>query len=114
MSATAGTQGSGTAGRDTTGRDSIGISLMSSADTEAAVAVIREEQPAARVSFRGVFYKIEADDVLEFDMQKLGERLGRPIDTDLFLVNMSSYYGRLVVSDDMIRIYSDIQPERFQ
>ena len=96
------------------GRDSIGISLMTSADTEAAVAMIRDLQPDARVSFRGVFYKIEADDVLEFDMAELGERLGRPIDTDLFLVNMSSYYGRMVVSDGMIRIHSDIQPERFQ
>jgi propane monooxygenase coupling protein len=96
------------------GRDTIGITLMTSADTEAAVALIREENPDARVSFRGVTYKIEADDVLEFDMAKLGERLGRPIDTDLFLVNMSTYYGRMVVSDGMVRIHSDIQPERFQ
>jgi len=96
------------------GRDTIGISLMASADTEAAVALIREENPDARISFRGVVYKIEAEGVLEFDMAKLGERLGRPIDTDIFLVNMSTYYGRMVVSDGMIRIYSDIQPERFR
>lgn len=95
------------------GRDTIGISLMVSADTEAAVAMIREEQPEARVDFRGVFYKIEAEGVLEFDMDKLGERLGKPYDTDLFLVNMSTYYGRMVVSDGMIRIHSDIAPARF-
>ena len=46
-------------------------------------------------------------------MDKLSERLGRPYDTDLFLVNMSTYYGRMVVSDGMIRIHSDIAPARF-
>lgn len=94
-------------------RDTIGITLMASADTEAAVAMIREEQPDARVSFRGVTYKIERDGVLEFDMARLGERLGRPIDTDLFLVNMSTYYGRMDVDDGVVRIHSDIRPERF-
>jgi len=102
------------AGRASAGRDTIGITLMASADTEAAVAVVREERPDVRIAFRGVTYKLEVDDVLEFDMAKLGERLGRPIDTDLFLVNMSTYYGRMVVSDGMVRIYSDIRPERFQ
>ncbi len=96
------------------GREMIGITLMTSADTEAAVALIREEQPDARVRFRGVSYKIEAEGVLEFDMEKLSERLGRPIDTDIFLVNMSTYYGRMVVSDGKVSIYSDIQPERFR
>lgn len=47
-------------------------------------------------------------------MGKLGERLGRPIDTDLFLVNMSTYYGRMDVGDGVVRIHSDIRPERFQ
>ncbi len=95
-------------------RDTIGITLMASADTEAAVAMIREEQPDARVSFRGVTYKIERDGILEFDMGRLGERLGRPMDTDLFLVNMSTYYGRMDVGDGVVRIHSDIRPERFQ
>lgn len=95
-------------------RETVGISLMTSADTEAAVAMIREENPDARISFRDVFYKIESEDVIEFDMARLSERLGRPIDTDIFLVNMSTYYGRMVVSDGKVAIHSDIQPERFR
>ncbi len=95
-------------------RETVGISLMTSADTEAAVAMIREEDPDVRISFRDCFYKIEGEGVLEFDMARLGERLGRPIDTDIFLVNMSTYYGRMVVSDGKVAIHSDIQPERFR
>ena len=39
---------------------------------------------------------------------------GRTIDTDIFLVNMSSYYGRIVVGDGRVDIYADIQPDRFK
>lgn len=102
------------AGKKTSGRETVGISLMTSADTEAAVALIQDENPNVRVRFRGVYYKIEGEGVLEFDMAKLSERLGRPIDTDIFLVNMSTYYGRMEVSDGLVQIHSDIQPERFK
>ena len=96
------------------GRETVGISLMTSADTEAAVALIQRENPDVRVSDRGVYYKIEGEGVLEFDMEKLSELLGRPIDTDVFLVNMSTYYGRIVISDGLVQIFSNIQPERFR
>jgi len=83
----------------------VGISLMSSSDTEAAVEHISETQPDAR---------IERDDQLSFDMSELSELAGREIDTDVFLVNMSSYYGRIVVGDGRVDIYADIQPARFK
>ena len=59
-------------------------------------------------------YAIERDGELDFDMVKLGDRLGRDIDTDTFLVSMSSYYGRIVVSDNHVTIYSEILPDRFR
>lgn len=92
----------------------VGISLMNSADTEAAIEHIRETQPDAHVSFRDTFYKIEREDLLSFDMAELSEIAGREIDTDIFLVNMSTYYGRIVVGDGRVDIYSDIQPDRFK
>ena len=97
-----------------TSRQRVGISLMNSAETEAAVELVHDEMPDAQVSFRDCYYKIERDGSLDFDMVKLGERLGRPLDTDVFLVNMSSYYGRIVVSDDHVQIFADILPPRFR
>jgi hypothetical protein len=47
-------------------------------------------------------------------MAKLGDGLGRDIDTGTFLVNMSSYYGRIVVSDHQVTIYPEILPNRFR
>jgi MmoB/DmpM family len=95
-------------------KDSVGIALMASAEAEAAVEYLRETAPDATVSFRDCFYKIERPGLLEFDMDAIAERLGRPLDTDMFLVNMSSYYGRIVVEPGKVRIYAEIQPERFR
>jgi propane monooxygenase coupling protein len=98
--------------KSTVGR--VGISLMSGSDTEAAVEHIRETQPDATIDFRDCFYKIERDGQLSFDMGQVSELAGRDIDTDIFLVNMSTYYGRIVVGDGRVDIYSDIKPARFQ
>nr|QOE77413.1 alkene monooxygenase coupling protein [Rhodococcus ruber] len=92
----------------------VGISLISSSDTEAAVEHIAETQPDAKIDFRDCFYKIERDGQLSFDMAELSEIAGRDIDTDIFLVNMSTYYGRIVVSDGRVDIYAEIQPARFK
>jgi hypothetical protein len=95
-------------------RRTVGISLMGSAEADAAVEMMRDECPDARISFRGCYYKIERDDLLEFDMDKLSEHLGRPVTTEMFLVTMSTYYGRMDRSHNKIQIFADIQPDRFR
>lgn len=92
----------------------VGISLMNSSDTQAAVEHVAETQPDAQIDFRDCFYKIERDDILSFDMAELSDIAGRDIDTSIFLVNMASYYGRIVVGDGRVDIYADIQPARFK
>ena len=96
------------------GRANVGISFMVSADTEAIVAVTREKYPDAKIDLRDCFYKVEREGLLDWSMDEVGERLGRPYDTDLFLVNMSSYYGRIVISDGRVQISSEIMPKRFR
>lgn len=38
---------------------------------------------------------------------------GRDIDTDTFLVSMSSYYGRIAVSDHHVTIHPEILPDAY-
>jgi len=87
---------------------------MGSAEADAAVELMREDYPDAHISFRDCYYKIERDDLLEFDMDKLSDRLGHDLTTEMFLVSMSTYYGRMVRSNDKIQIFADIVPERFK
>jgi propane monooxygenase coupling protein len=97
-----------------TARNRVGISFMVSSDTEAIVEVTRQKYPDAKIDFRDCFYKVEREGSLDWSMDDVGERLGRPYDTDLFLVNMSSYYGRIVVSDGRVQISSEMVPNRFR
>lgn len=98
----------------TTTNRKVGISLIVSSDTEAAIEHVTETQPDAKIDFRDCFYKVEREGVLSFDMAAVSELAGREIDTDIFLVNMATYYGRIVVGDGRVDIYSDIQPDRFK
>jgi hypothetical protein len=95
-------------------RDVVGISLMVSAETDAALEYLRAYYSDVTVSSRACFHKIERKGSLDFDMAEISSILGRDLDTALFLVNMSSYYGRIVVSDGKVQIFSEIEPERFQ
>ena len=103
------------AARDLTkARETIGISLIGSEEANAAVELIRDEMPDAKITDNDCYYKIERDGLLEFDMAKLSERLGRDITVHDFLVNMTSYYGRIVVNDGLVQIYAEILPDRFR
>ncbi len=95
-------------------RNKVGISLMVTSDTEAIVEVTRKKYPDAKIDFRDCFFKIERDGMLDWNMEEVGEQIGRPYDTDLFLVNMSSYYGRIIISDGRVQISSEILPGRFR
>jgi len=95
-------------------RDTVGISLIGSEETSAAVAMVRETMPDAKVTDNDCFYKVEAEGMLRFDMEELGDRIGRDYSVHDFLVNMTSYYGRIVVNDGVVEIHSEILPERFR
>lgn len=95
-------------------RDTIGISLIGSEETREAVELIKDEMPDVKVTDNDCFFKIERDGLLRFDMEKLSDRLGRPFTVHDFLVNMTSYYGRIVVNDGVVEIHAEILPERFR
>lgn len=92
----------------------VGASLIGSDETEAAIELLRRDQPGTEISDRGVYYKVERRGSLTFDMARLGELLERDIDVPEFLVQLSSYYGRIVVSDGRVELLADILPARFQ
>lgn len=95
-------------------RRTVGISLMVGEETEATLKWIRGAYPDTRIRFRDCYYKIERDDVLELDLPAISEQLGRELSTEMFLVSMSTYYGRMVRSNDKIQIFAEILPDRFK
>ena len=90
----------------------VGASLIGSDETETAIELLRRDYPDVEVSDRGAYYKVERRGSLTIDMAALGELLGRDIDVHEFLVQLSSYYGRIQVSDGKLELHSEINPSR--
>lgn len=95
-------------------RDTVGISLIGSEETTAAIAMVREMMPGVKVTDNDCYFKVEGEGKLVFDMEELGSRIGRDYTVHDFLVNMTSYYGRIVINDGVVEVHSEILPERFR
>ena len=94
-------------------RDIVGVSLAGSEEARAAIAVLKAQDPSITVRERGGYYKVERPGSLEFDLPAIARVLGRPLSAYDFLVNVSSYYGRIDVGDELVRIVAEILPGRF-
>jgi alkene monooxygenase coupling protein len=95
-------------------RNTVGISLIGSEETRAAIEMVAETMPDAKITDNDVYFKVDREGMLSFDMVELGERIGREYTVHDFLVNMTSYYGRIVVNDGVVEIHSEILPDRFR
>lgn len=94
-------------------REIVGVSLMGGEEARAAIAALTEHDPTVQVKERGGYYKVERSGALEFDLAAIARHLGRPLTAYEFLVNVSSFYGRIDVADGFVRVVAEIQPARF-
>jgi alkene monooxygenase coupling protein len=89
-------------------RDTVGLVLMGSEEADVAVEMLREEQPNLRITKTNCYWMIEGENKIEVDVSAVGERLGRDLDMPTFLVVMTSYYGRVQVTDNMFGVYAEM------
>jgi len=89
-------------------RDTVGMVLMGSEEADVAVEILREERPDLRITKELTYYLIEGEGKIEIDVEKVSERLGRPLDVPSFLVIMSSYYGRAQVEEHKFGVYAEM------
>jgi hypothetical protein len=89
-------------------RETVGLVLMGSEEADATVEMLREEQPALRITKTNCYWMIEGEGKIEVDISAIGERLGRDLDMPTFLVVMTSYYGRAQVTDYTFGVYSEM------
>lgn len=89
-------------------RNTVGLVLMGSEESDVAVEMLREEHPDLKITKELTYYLIEGEGKIEIDVERLSERLGRPLDVPSFLVIMTSYYGRAQVTDNTFGVYSEM------
>ena len=86
--------------------DYVGIVMAKSEEGDAVAAVVGEQE-GVEVIEQPSFWEIKAKDRLVIDFDQVSEELGFDVDPYAMQHEMSTHYGRLVVTDDALMLFSD-------
>lgn len=76
-----------------------GVTMNDSVEAR-AIAEFMETKDGVTVTYQPALIRIDGQDRLEFKMDDIGEYLGRDMTAEIFEVNTSTHYGRMVRVDD--------------
>ena len=84
---------------DRTISDQCGITMSDSVEAR-AIAEFMDEQDGITVTYNPALIRIDGTGQLVFKMDEISEYLGREMTAEMFEVNSSTHYGRMVRVDD--------------
>ena len=79
--------------------DQCGVTMSDSVEAR-AIAEFMSQKPDVIVTYQPALIRIDGHDKLIFKMDEISEFLGREMTAELFEVNASTHYGRMVRVDD--------------
>ena len=79
--------------------DQCGVTMNDSVEAR-AIAEFMAEKPDVIVTHQPALIRIDVKGQLVFKMDEIGEYLGREMTAEIFEVNTSTHYGRMVRVDD--------------
>jgi propane monooxygenase coupling protein len=86
--------------------DYVGVVVSKSAEGD-AMAELLGGRDGVEVIEQPSFWEIRAKDRLVISHDELGERLGEEVDAYSVQYEMSTHYGRLVVTDEATMLFAD-------
>lgn len=86
----------------------VGLVLMKGEQSDATIDVLEADHPDVRVIDHGTYYKLESDDEIYIDMNRVGQELGRPLALSQWLVTMISFIGRAAPGADYFKVTSEM------
>jgi hypothetical protein len=86
--------------------DYVGIALGRSVEGDALAEAMAEVEGVEVVPQR-TYWEIKAHERLRLDFDELTEATGFDVDSELIQVLMSTYYGRIVNTDEAILLFHD-------
>ncbi len=86
--------------------DYVGIVMAKSAEGDAVVSVLGEQEGVDVIESPS-FWDIRAKDRLVIDLDEVSDELGEEVDAYAIQHEMSTHYGRLVATDDALMLFSD-------
>ncbi|MEO0760825.1 MAG: MmoB/DmpM family protein [Pseudomonadota bacterium] len=85
---------------DKTISDQCGVTMNDSVEARAIAEFMEENDPNVTVTYNPALIRIDGRGKLTFRMDEIGEYLGREMTAEIFEVNTSTHYGRMVRVDD--------------
>ncbi|CAG4909697.1 unnamed protein product [Acidocella sp. C78] len=79
--------------------DQCGVTMNDSVEAR-AIAEFMSDKPGVTVTYQPALIRIDGHGKLIFKMDEIGEYLGRDMTAEIFEVNTSTHYGRMVRVDD--------------
>ena len=76
-----------------------GVTMSDSVEAR-AIAEFMDQKPGVTVTYNPALIRIDGNGKLIFKMDEISEYLGREMTAELFEVNSSTHYGRMVRADD--------------
>jgi propane monooxygenase coupling protein len=86
--------------------DYVGIALGRSVESD-ALAEAMSHVEGVEVVPQASYWEIKARERLRLDFEQLSEETGLDVDSELIQVLMSTYYGRIVNTDEAILLFHD-------
>jgi len=77
-----------------------GVTMNDSVEARAIAEFMEENDPKVTVTYNPATIRIDGEGKLVFKMDEIGEFLGREMTAEIFEVNTSTHYGRMVRVDD--------------
>ena len=85
--------------------DSVGFKLMVSESMDDVVALILDRNPSATAQRElGGYYELDGVGEVVVDLAEISQALDEPMSVEDFLVYVASYYGRISVEGNTIRL----------
>lgn len=80
--------------------DECGVTMNDSVEARAIAEFMEEKDPKVTITYNPATIRIDGKGKLIFKMDEIGEFLGREMTAEIFEVNTSTHYGRMVRVDD--------------
>ncbi|WP_417720187.1 MmoB/DmpM family protein [Salipiger sp.] len=86
-----------------------GVTMNDSVEAR-AIAEFMDQDPKVTVTYNPATIRVDGEGKLIFKMDEIAEFLGRDMTAEIFEVNTSTHYGRMVrVDDNTVVLYGDME-----
>jgi propane monooxygenase coupling protein len=89
-----------------------GITMNDSVEAR-AIAEFMGQKPGVKITYQPALIRIDGEGKLTFKMDEIGDILGKDMNAEIFEVNTSTHYGRMIrVDDNTVTLFGDMDEIR--